>query len=233
MKQAGFPLPITATSLCPMIHMTLPTWRQHHALWLLGGCPQADQGPAGCHHRTKSEVTKDGQVLSRAHSSPAPRQEGLSHSTLPCTWTSSEGWLLLCPLLRSFHPLPCSLTTAYRMFCRAALVQGYQLKKTANKPNYSILSFFCKLIFCYFNMLKWLGKGHDKAWQRTATREGQEQNAQGKGSERAFFFKKYLLYKLEYIWSKGAESRTVDSSWIGLGCHWTSGSTRWAHGGIP
>lgn len=93
--------------------------------------------------------------------------------------------------------------------------------------------FFCKLIFCYFNMLKWLGKGHDKAWQRTATREGQEQNAQGKGSERAFFFKKYLLYKLEYIWSKGAESRTVDSSQIGLGCHWTSGSTRWTHGGIP
>lgn len=183
MKQAGFPFPIT--SLCPMIRMTLPMWCQHHALWLIGACPQADQGPAGCHHMTKREVTKDSECW---QSSQLTITKGGRPLLIHISLSLNQQWRVAVALsspqiippspLQSHHSLSDVLQSCLGTRISTELI----IKELFN------FFFFSKLIFCCFNMLKWLGKGHDKAWQRTAVRERQEQNAQGKGSERGKSF---------------------------------------------
>lgn len=138
--------------------------------------------------------------------------------------TDGEGWQLSCPLLWPFHPLvyfhplACSLSTAYQVFCWTVLAQRYQQKK------YPFFFFFSFSIPLNFLPPYHVGTTHQRTWQSI-----QDCHKGGAGGTHCPAKGKWKR-KEE---NKGAGSRTAASSWIGLGCPWTSGLARPAHRGIP
>lgn len=152
-------------------------------LWLMGACPQADQGPAGCHHMAKVKWQKMGECWAEL---AAHQHQGRTASLAPHFFSLHLNlqWRVAVGLSSPQVLPPSPLQSHHSLSDVLPSCLGKEYQQNSKKPKLITFCFFRKLIFWCFNMLKWLGKGHDKAWQRTATREGQEQNAQRKGSER-------------------------------------------------